>query len=150
VNTGVGSGPGDWPEALAAIIEDFTEAFDAKERYEMLFELAEQVDELPLEEWTAKTKVHGCQSEAHIMVGLNENGGFHLRGAADSRIVQGLIAITASALEGLSVTQVRAFSPKFVEEMGLSSALSPNRANGFLNMFKKVKEEATLLGGQDG
>ena len=150
MSTGVGSGPGDWPEALVTIIEDFTEAFDAKERYEMLFELAEQVDELPSDEWTAKTKVHGCQSEAHVMGGLKGNGGFYLRGAADSRIVQGLIAITAIALDGLSVTQVSAFSPEFVEEMGLSSALSPSRANGFLNMFKKVQEEAASLGGLDG
>ena len=150
MSTGVGSGPGDWPEALVTIIEDFTEAFDANERYEMLFELAEQVDELPSDEWSTTTKVHGCQSEAHVMVGLNENGVFHLRGAADSRIVQGLIAITAIALDGLSVTQVSAFSPEFVEEMGLSSALSPSRANGFLNMFKKVQQEAASLEGLDG
>ncbi|MCS5537290.1 MAG: SufE family protein [Candidatus Poseidoniaceae archaeon] len=150
MSIGVGSGPGDWPEALSTIIEDFSEAFDANERYEMLFELAEQVDELPLDEWTEASKVHGCQSEAHIMVGLNENGGFHLRGAADSKIVQGLIAITTVALEGLSIAQVVAFSPLFVEEMGIASALSPSRANGFLNMFKKVQVEAASLEGPDG
>lgn len=144
------SDSGDWSEALSTIIEDFTEAFDANERYELLFELSEQVDELPPDEWTARTKVHGCQSEAHVMVGLNDEGVFHLRGAADSKIVQGLIAITAVALEGLSISEVIAFSPMFVEEMGLSSALSPNRANGFLNMFKKVQEEAASLEGLDG
>ena len=33
------SDSGDWSEALSTIIEDFTEAFDANERYELLFEL---------------------------------------------------------------------------------------------------------------
>jgi len=32
-----------------------------------------------------------------------------------------------------------------VEEMGLKSALSPNRANGFLNMFNRVIAEAKIL-----
>ncbi len=136
---------GDWPSALVEIIEDFTQAFDASERYEMLYEMAESVDELPTSEWTEVTRVHGCQSEAHVRGELNSEGTFHLRGGADSRIVQGLIAITATALEGLSIDEVVSFSPAFVEEMGLANALSPSRANGFLNMFKKVQSEAALL-----
>jgi cysteine desulfuration protein SufE len=136
----------EWPEKLLEIIEDFSAAFDISERYEMLFELAEEVDELPISEWNPSTKVHGCQSEAHVLACLNENGSFHLRGAADSKLVQGLISITATALEGRSLAEVATFSPTYVEEMGLKDALSPSRANGFLNMFKKVQHEAALLG----
>ncbi|HIF16934.1 MAG TPA: SufE family protein [Candidatus Poseidoniales archaeon] len=136
----------EWPEKLLEIIEDFSAAFDTSERYEMLFELADDVDELPISEWTPSTKVHGCQSEAHVLACLNEDGTFHLRGAADSKLVQGLISITAIALEGLSLAEVAIFSPTYVEEMGLKEALSPSRANGFLNMFKKVQQEAALLG----
>lgn len=145
--TGESSESFEWPEALVEVIEDFTHAFDASERYEMLYEMAELVDELPTSEWNENTKVHGCQSEAHVRGELNQEGTFHLKGAADSRIVQGLIAITATALEGLNIEEVTKFSPAFVEEMGLSNALSPSRANGFLNMFKKVQEEAALLEG---
>jgi cysteine desulfuration protein SufE len=135
----------EWPEELLEIVEDFSAAFDTSERYDMLFELADTVDELPISEWTPSTKVHGCQSEAHVLACLNEDGSFHLRGAADSRLVQGLISITSIALEGLSLAEVADFSPTFVEEMGLKEALSPSRANGFLNMFKKVQQEAVLL-----
>lgn len=136
----------EWPERLLEIIEDFSAAFDTSERYEMLFELAAEVDELSISEWTPSTKVHGCQSEAHVLACLNEDGTFHLRGAADSKLVQGLISITAIALEGLSLAEVATFSPTYVEEMGLKEALSPSRANGFLNMFKKVQHEALILG----
>ena len=136
----------EWPERLLEIIEDFSAAFDTSERYEMLFELAAEVDELSISEWTPSTKVHGCQSEAHVLPCLNEDGTFHLRGAADSKLVQGLISITAIALEGLSLAEVATFSPTYVEDMGLKEALSPSRANGFLNMFKKVQHEALILG----
>ena len=135
----------EWSEELLEIIEDFSAAFDISERYDMLFQLADDVDELPISEWKSSTKVHGCQSEAHVLACLNENGSFHLRGAADSKLVQGLISITATALEGLSLAEVADFSPTFVEEMGLKEALSPSRANGFLNMFKKVQQGAVLL-----
>lgn len=136
----------EWPERLLEIIEDFSAAFDTSERYEMLFELAAEVDELSISEWTPSTKVHGCQSEAHVLACLNEDGTFHLRGAADSKLVQGLISITAIALEALSLAEVATFSPTYVEDMGLKEALSPSRANGFLNMFKKVQHEALILG----
>ena len=136
----------EWSEGLLELIEDFSAAFDTSERYEMLFELADEIDELPISEWTPSTKVHGCQSEAHVLACLNGDGSFHLRGAADSKLVQGLISITSTALEGLSLAEVAIFSPSYVEEMGLKEALSPSRANGFLNMFMKVQKEAALLG----
>ena len=35
-----------WPEKLQEIIDDFIEALDQMERYELLFEYAEEIDEL--------------------------------------------------------------------------------------------------------
>jgi len=37
-----------WPEKIQEIIDDFSEALDQMERYEMLFEYAEEIDELDL------------------------------------------------------------------------------------------------------
>ena len=55
------------------------------------------------------------------------------------------MAVTSIALEGLSADEVTGFSPYFVEQMGLMQALSPSRANGFLNMFMKVQDEARAM-----
>ena len=63
-----------WPEKVQEIIDDFSEALDQMERYEMLFEYATEIDELDVSEWTNKTRVVGCQSEAHIIVEFSENG----------------------------------------------------------------------------
>ena len=132
---------GKWPEKIQEIIDDFSEALDQMERYEMLFEYAEEIDELDSSEWTNKTRVVGCQSEAHIVVEFSEKG-FHLRGSSDSQIIQGLMSITAIALEGLTPEEVTGFSPNFVSEMKVLETLTPNRANGFLNMFMRIQDDA--------
>lgn len=141
-------GTGTWPPALQEVIDEFADVEDAMERFEMLFEFAQELDELPISEWSESTKVHGCQSEAHILATLREDGMFHLRGAADAKLVQGLISITAIALEGLSLGQVATFPHTFVGEMGLLNALTPSRANGFRNMLRKVQKEALALEGE--
>jgi len=65
-----------------------------------------------------------------------------MRGGADAQIVQGLMAITALAVNGMSPEYVSQMSPNYANEMGIQSSLTPSRANGFLNMFRRIQEEA--------
>ena len=133
-----------WPDPLQAAIDEFADVFDPMERYEMLFEWASEVNELPVEEWNDGNIIHGCQSQAHVMCHL-EDGLFYMRGGADAQIVQGLMAITCLAVNGRPATEVVALEPTFVDEMGIKASLTPSRSNGFLNMFKRVQEEASSL-----
>ncbi len=135
-----------WPEHLDEIVEEFKDCFDSMERYELLFEYAKKNPKpLPEEEWTEGNQILGCQSRAHVICLLNNKGLFVLRSGADAQIVQGLMSITAIAVNGLKPIEVSELTPAFVEEMGLKAALSPNRANGFLNMFNRVIKEAKIL-----
>ena len=86
----------------------------------------------------------GCQSRAHVECSLDQDGNFIMKGGADAQIVQGLMAITAIAVNGLSPVHVSELSPEYANAMGIQSTLTPSRANGFLNMFK-VQEEAIKL-----
>ena len=53
--------------------------------------------------------------------------GAHLRGGGDAMMVQGLIALTAIAIEG-KPEQVRTMSPEFASEMGiLRASPTPSR-----------------------
>jgi cysteine desulfuration protein SufE len=135
-----------WPSSLDEIIEEFRDCFDSMERYELLFEYAKKhPSPLPEEEWDEENQVLGCQSRAHVKCSLDKNGNFLLRAGADAQIVQGLMAITAIGINGLSPIDVTKVSPEYVKEMGLESSLTPSRANGFLNMFKRVLLEAKIL-----
>ncbi len=136
----------NWPENLEKIIQEFKDCFDSMERYELLFEYAKKnPNSLPIEEWDEENQVLGCQSRAHVECMLDESDKFLLKTGADAQIVQGLMAITAIAVNGLSAFEVAKLSPNYVEEMGLKSSLTPSRANGFLNMFRRVISEAEIL-----
>mgnify|MGYP003330998252 FL=1 len=134
-----------YPPALQELIDEFQEVEDKRERLEMLFELADEVVELPQEEWTEATRVRGCQSEAHVRVDL-ANGLIQFLGAADAKMVQGLMGILTIALDGLTPAQAVLIPPQFAEDMGLLNTLTPSRSNGFRNMYDKVMNEIRQYG----
>lgn len=136
----------DWPDSLIPIIEEFRDCFDSMDRYELLFDYAKKhPTPLPPSKWTESNQIVGCQSRAHVECNLDEDGNFIMKGGADAQIVQGLMAITAIAVNGLSPKRVSQLSPEYANAMGIQSSLTPSRANGFLNMFKRIQEEAIKL-----
>ena len=132
-----------YPEALQELIEEFQSVEDKRERLEMLFELADEVVELPQDQWSEETRVKGCQSEAHVRISINE-GRIQFLSSADARMVQGLMGILTIAMDGLTPAQAVLIPPLFAEEMGLLNTLTPSRSNGFRNMYDKVMAELRL------
>jgi cysteine desulfuration protein SufE len=129
-----------YPEALQELVEEFQEVEDKRERLEMLFELADEIVELPADEWSDTTRVRGCQSEAHVRVAV-EDGLVHVFGAADAKLVQGLMGVLSIAIEGLTPAQAALIPVDFAQDMGLTNTLTPSRSNGFRNMYDKVMNE---------
>ena len=125
---------------LSELIQEFQAIDDKMERLEMVFDLAEEVNLLPLEDWNDATRVHGCQSEAHVKVGLVDSN-VDFQAGADSKLVQGLMGILTMAIHGINADDVLALTPDFAAEMGILNSLSPSRSNGFRNMFDKVMKE---------
>ena len=129
-----------YPEALRELVEEFQEVEDKRERLEMLFELAEEIMELPAEEWSEQTRVRGCQSEAHVRVSIDD-GLVHVFGASDTKLVQGLMGVLSIAIDGLTPAQAVLIPADFAQDMGLTNTLTPSRSNGFRNMYDKVMNE---------
>jgi len=126
-----------YPEKLTELVEDFQSIDDRMERLEYVFDLASEVNELPTEEWSDSTRIHGCQSEAHVRVEIVDEN-VRLYSGADSKLVQGLMGILTIAIDGQPVEIARTLTPEFAVEMGILNSLSPSRSNGFRNMFDKV------------
>jgi len=124
-------------EALAEILEEFEAIEDRTQRFELLFDLADDVTELPTDEWSEGNRVKGCQSQAHIDVRV-EDGLVHLRGGADARIVQGLMGLLSLGMNGQTVDVARRVTLDIVEATGLLNSLTPSRSNGFRTMYDMV------------
>ena len=133
----------NWPDSIQEIIEEFQEIEDQFERLEVLMDFAEEVDELPVEEWNDSNLVRGCQSVAHLEVSIRDELVW-LRAAADAKMVQGLQGILSIAVNGASPEIVLQLTPDFAEEAGILVSLTPSRSNGFRTMFdmfqNRVKE----------
>ena len=125
---------------LQDLIEEFQEVEDKMERLEMIFELCEEVNFLEVEKWNDSTRVRGCQSEAHVVVTIEEEN-IIFKAGADSKLVQGLMGILTIALRDISPTQALELTPEFASDLGVLNSLSPSRSNGFRNMFDKVMKE---------
>jgi cysteine desulfuration protein SufE len=133
-----------WPDSIQEIIVEFQEIEDQFERLEVLMGFADEVDELPVNEWNDSNLVRGCQSVAHIEVNIRDELVW-LRAAADAKMVQGLQGILSIAINGKSPEIVMQLTPDFAEEAGILVSLTPSRSNGFRTMFdmiqNRVKEE---------
>ena len=130
----------NYSSELIELIEEFQEVEDKMERLEMVFDLADEVNLLPIDQWSEATRVHGCQSEAHVKVELVDSN-VNFQSGADSKLVQGLMGILTMAIHGISADEVLTLTPDFATEMGILNSLSPSRSNGFRNMFDKVMNE---------
>lgn len=130
----------NYSSELSELIEEFQAIDDKMERLEMVFDLADEVNLLPIEQWSEATRVHGCQSEAHVKVELVDSN-VNFQSGADSKLVQGLMGILTMAIHGISADEVLTLTPDFASEMGILNSLSPSRSNGFRNMFDKVMNE---------
>jgi cysteine desulfuration protein SufE len=124
-------------DALAEVLEEFEAIEDRTQRFELLFDLADDVTELPTDEWSEDNRVKGCQSQAHIDVRV-EDGLVHLRGGADARIVQGLMGLLSLGMNGQTVDVARQVTLDIVEATGLLNSLTPSRSNGFRTMYDMV------------
>ncbi len=128
-----------WSPALQEVIDEFSEIEDAMERLEILMDFAEEVDELPSDEWNEQNLVKGCQSRAHVVI-EQRDGTIWMRAAADAKMVQGLMGILTIAINGMPPAKVLELTPDFVVEMGVLNTLTPSRSNGFRTMFDMIQK----------
>ena len=73
------------------------------------------------------------------------NGKIQWKGYSDALIIKGLLAFLIKALNELTPFEVLSIDEKFIEMTGLSKSLTPSRANGFLNIFLKMRSQAKNL-----
>ena len=131
-------------DSLDNLIERLQSTSDPRRRYEYILWLAKSLPSLNEDLRIETTKVKGCISEVYVL-GILMNGKIQWKGYSDALITKGLLAFLIKALNELTPFEVLSIDEKFIEMTGLSKSLTPSRANGFLNIFLKMRSQAKNL-----
>ena len=114
------------------------------DRYQYLIDLGRTLPPLAQEEKTDDKLLAGCQSRVWLHL-EGDADRVTIRANSDAAIVSGLIALLIDVYSGCSARQIVDTEPFFINEIGLSSHLSPTRANGLHAMLNAIKAHAHSL-----
>ena len=126
------------------IIDDFSLFPEWLDRYQYLIDLGKKLTPLAEGEKTDDKLLAGCQSQVWLYL-EGDADRITIRANSDAAIVSGLIALITRVYSGCSAKQVLETKPYFIEAIGLSSHLSPTRANGLHAMLNAINAYAAGL-----
>jgi len=119
-------------EKFNNLVEEFAD-LDNFDRYQNILDYANTSPELPKDYCTPNNLISGCAS--NLWVGLHDN---IIKSQADAVITKGLAGMFCNLFNDISVKEATYFDCNLLDQLGL--ILSPSRANGMLNLIKKLKE----------
>ena len=124
----------------AELISDLNVIEDAHERLSALTSYIPRT-KLPEESKTEELIVAGCLSRVWIY-GDMRDGLTHFRGAADSPMVAGLIALLCDLYSESLPAEVVAVEPEVWQRCGFLKILTPTRVNGLAAVRRRISEMA--------
>ncbi|HZK99103.1 MAG TPA: SufE family protein [Caulobacteraceae bacterium] len=131
-------------DALEDIVAEFDILGDWEERYRHVIDLGRGLDPLSDRERSDAVKVSGCASQVWLITEPGSDGRLRFRGDSDAHIVRGLIAILLGLYSGRRPADILAFDATAAfAKIGLSGALSAQRANGLFAMVERIRRDAS-------
>lgn len=126
------------------LLATFEGLSDWEQKYERIITFGKNLP--PFDEQYRKEdfKVRGCQSQVWLFAKLDQ-GRIHFFADSDALIVKGLIGLLLEIYQNCLPGELLSSDLSFFEKIGLSTHLSPNRANGFQAMFKQMKMYAVAF-----
>jgi cysteine desulfuration protein SufE len=133
------------PESLERVVKRLQRLSEPKQRYEQLILYGQKLQAFPDEAKVPENKVPGCVSQVYVTATLDPEGGVIFSGDSDALISKGFVGLLAIGMNGLTPAEIQSLSADFIKDTGLSVSLTPSRANGFINVFKKMQEQVVAL-----
>ena len=132
-------------EAQDAVIEEFSAFDDWMDKYQMLIDLANDLEPLDAKYKTEQNLIDGCQSRVWIQADYTD-GIITFTADSDALIVKGIIPLLIQVLSGHTPREITDAQLYFIDRIGLKEHLSPTRSNGLLAMVKTIEAYAVAFG----
>ena len=128
-------------ERKNSLREEF-EIFDTpQDKFEYIISKSKNAPGLDAALKTEANLVHGCVSNLWLAASF-ENGACKFESDADSIITKGIANLVCGMYGGLTPQEILDFDCAFLEEIGISQYLSPNRRNGLSQLCDKISDFA--------
>lgn len=125
-------------EAQDEVIEEFADFTDWMDKYQLLIDLGNDLQQLDDKYKTEDNLIDGCQSRVWLQADYVD-GKINFTAESDALIVKGIIALLIRVLSGHTPKEILDADLYFIERIGLKDHLSPTRSNGLLAMVKQIK-----------
>lgn len=122
----------------------FTACPSEEKKYEKIIEMGRALPPLSVQDKTPENFVKGCQSTMYLKSKL-ENGKVYFTADSDALISAGLAAILLQVYNGEAPEVILKCPPTYLEDLGISASLTPNRANGLYSIHLRMKQDALKL-----
>lgn len=113
-------------------------------KYTHVIEMGRALPPYPQELKIPSLEVKGCQSTMYLQSELKE-GKVFFNVDSDALISKGLAALLIHVYSGESPESILKCPPDYLEQIGITANLTPNRANGLYSIHLRMKQEALRL-----
>lgn len=112
-----------------------------EDKYTRIIDLGRAQPKLEGKDKIPENVVKGCQSTMYMKSEFVD-GVMKFAAESDALISSGLAALLVKVYSGESPEAILKCPPTYLEELGISAALTPNRANGLFSIHLRMKQEA--------
>ena len=126
---------------MESIREEFSIFTNPHDKYVLLVDMANDTVGLDPEDRIDDNKILGCTSQAWI---IQEKSGdlFFFHTDSDAMIVKGLLSLIERVLNNRTKEEILTLDgSKFLTSIGLGTAISSQRTNGFSDAIRKIQTE---------
>ncbi len=128
-------------EKQEAVKQLFADCTDAEAKYSRIIELGRKQPFLDPQFKIAENLVKGCQSTMY-MVSNYDGKVMSFAAESDALISAGLAVLLIKVYSGEKPEAILKCPPSYLEELGISHSLSPNRASGLYSLHLRMKQDA--------
>ena len=126
------------------VIEEFSELSDWMDKYQMLIDLGNDLDDFDERYKKEENLIDGCQSRVWLHCETVDDR-LIFTADSDALIVKGIIALLIRVVSNHTAQEILDSELYFIDRIGLKEHLSPTRSNGLLSMVKRMKMYALAL-----
>lgn len=120
------------------IIEEFSSMDDWMDKYSLLIEVGNDLNDFEEEHRNQQNLIEGCQSQVWLHASLDQ-GKIHFIADSDAIIVKGIVSLLLRVVNDRTPDEILNNDLYFVDKVGLKEHLSPTRSNGLVSMIRQIR-----------